>query len=187
LDCFEGLSHDADIAAEDAIIRIEKSEAMPPVGWRLTEAPSKAAKWVYGAREQKRADWVALLHASSGGEQAINEEEVRVVTIEPLGPASELREIGPQFSKSRLSVHRVEGVGEVELEDNSIDRVGVAGDPLVDNVDRALRPLRAGHAQLVGPKILSGRVLYRFAEHLANQSAQDFADGDRANPAILFF
>jgi hypothetical protein len=103
LDCFEGFSHDADIAAEDAIIQLEKSEAMSPVGWRFAEAPSKAAnEWAYGAREQKRADGVALLNASSGGEQAITEEEVRVVTIEPLSPASELREIGPQFSKSRL-------------------------------------------------------------------------------------
>jgi hypothetical protein len=68
---------------------------VPTIGWRLAEALGEAAnEWVNGAREQKRADGVTLLHTGSIGELAIAEDEVRVVTVKPLGPARQLWEVG---------------------------------------------------------------------------------------------
>jgi hypothetical protein len=57
---------------------------------------------------------------------------------------------------------------------------------LTTYVDGALRALQAGHAHLVGPKVLTGRILDRFTKHLAHQAAQDFANGDWSDPTVLF-
>ena len=76
-----------DVSTQDAVIELRQDETMAAIIRSITESVGEALdQRVDSTREQKRAKGVALLDASDRIEEAALKNQVRVLTIQPLGP-----------------------------------------------------------------------------------------------------
>ena len=79
------------------------------------------------------------MQSSASAPQKIN---MNVGRITILGPARRLWEVSSELGQSGRAVYRVEGVGEIEFQDDTVGCVSVSGGQLIDCVDSAFCPLR---------------------------------------------
>ena len=128
--------------------------------------------------EQKRAKRVPLLDAGLRREDMVVENQVCVVAVAPLGPASKFRKMLSDLAEGGGSVQRVESVPKIDLKEDLICG-GVARAPLAKSVDGDLRPQGGAAAHLERPQHGAGGVLSGVAEALRGEPAEDFAYCDR--------
>ena len=97
-----------DIPAQDSIVQVvQDAPILRCVAETFSEAPGEGMN---GASEQKGSEWVALLDASGGFQEVAAENQVRVLTVEPLSPSRELREALSEFIEGDSAVNCIESI-----------------------------------------------------------------------------
>ena len=105
-------------------------------------------------REKERAQWVSLLDAALGREPVGAEEEIGRLRVTPFHPTGEAWEMMAAFGQEGRAVDTVEGVGEIDLNENKRTIVLVPPAPLPSD----------GHTNLAGhgdadPNLQRGEIL----------------------------
>lgn len=166
----EGCGNRRHISSEDAVVQVE--------GGKVNHGAELAGKGLQSSSEEQWPKRVPLLHASCKLQSYSTKLEMGLGSVQPRGPPADAREVGGALIQDLLAGHRVEGILEIQLQQNFLGGCGVPLDPSMGCVHHTFNAGWDGHAGLCWPEVL-GRFLLHHAHHaLADQPAESFADGD---------
>ena len=106
--------------------------------------------------------------------------------IAPFGPSGQCWEAIANLVQEHVSVDRIEGVFEINRNEDFVGAVSVAVKPLRSSLGADLSAQWGGNTDLERPEVSERAGLDSFAKALTNQTTESVADSDGADTTVLF-
>jgi hypothetical protein len=183
VETLEGGSNFVPGPSEANIIQVGKQELRAAWGAKANGAEGR----LKGQREEKGAQRIALLNTGFGSEGCTVEEEARRATISPFSPRSQARKPEPDLPQHTQTIDGVEGILEVQAEEDHVRLAGRALAPLAGSVDGSFGPHWDGDPDLQRMEVIPRQVFHCVTQAFGDKASQGFANGNWADISVPFW